>query len=291
MADDEFLLEYKLRPGEALTYEVEHLVKVETEIQGNTQRTQSRSESAKLWKVSDVDPETGHITFTHEILYVDMWNEAQHREPTRYDSRSGEPPSAAFEQVAKSIGKPIATVTVDRTGRVVKREDELRRHNLGTGGLLVPLPRGPVKLNAEWAVPSSVPVRLADGTFKTVKTRKAYKLKKVETGVATITLETQVLTPSIDERMQSQLMQKLTNGTIRFDMDAGRVISRRLEWDEDVVGFNGPSSSMSYLARLTESLTAESASGPRTLAPPGLLDACQQAVSACIWSHKFGVLK
>lgn len=256
-ADTEFLLQYQMRPGEELRYEVEHLVKVTTEIQGNTQRTKSRSNSRKVWKVLEVDPTTGNITFTHEIDYVDMWNESQDREPTQYDSRTDAEPPPGFEQVAASVGKPIAKVTVDRSGRVVQREDTLKQHNLGTGGLLVPLPEAAVKIDAEWGVPGNVTVRLADGSYKTIKTRQVYRLKRVESGVATIETTTQVLTPAIDARMRSQLLQKMTHGEIRFDMDSGRVISRQLDWDEDVVGFNGPASNMSYLARHTEQLEAD----------------------------------
>jgi hypothetical protein len=40
-------------------------------------------------------------------------------------------------------------------------------------------------------------------------------------------------------------------------MDAGRVMSRQMDWDERVVGFSGPASNMSYLARLNEQLVAE----------------------------------
>ena len=49
----------------------------------------------------------------------------------------------------------------------------------------------------------------------------------------------------------------LANGSIKFDIDAGQVISKELEWDETVVGFNGPSSNMEYLGRITESLVSE----------------------------------
>ncbi len=76
----------------------------------------------------------------------------------------------------------------------------------------------------------------------------------MESGIATISLRTEVLTPVNDARIESQLIQRLSNGTIKFDIDAGVVRGRRLEWDQTVVGFNGPESSMTYVARLTESL-------------------------------------
>jgi hypothetical protein len=67
-------------------------------------------------------------------------------------------------------------------------------------------------------------------------------------------MKTQLLTPVRNPKVRSQLIQRLTNGTVKFDIDAGRVISRQTDWDETVIGFEGPDSLMKYLARFTEEL-------------------------------------
>jgi hypothetical protein len=46
----------------------------------------------------------------------------------------------------------------------------------------------------------------------------------------------------------------LTQGSVKFDLDAGRLISRQMDLDETVIGFSGPDSVMQYLARLTDEL-------------------------------------
>ncbi len=66
-----------------------------------------------------------------------------------------------------------------------------------------------------------------------------------------------MLTPIDEESIKAQLVQQLSNGTIRFDVDAGRVLSKQLDWDETVVGFQGANSLMEYRARLTETLVKE----------------------------------
>ena len=116
------------------------------------------------------------------------------------------------------------------------------------------LPEKPVKIGSTWYEPSELRNRLPDGRVKRVKIRKLYELVKVKTGVATISIKTEVLTPFNDARIQSQLVQQLTDGTIKFDLDAGRILSKQLDWDETVVGFNGADSLMKYLARFTEEL-------------------------------------
>ena len=70
--------------------------------------------------------------------------------------------------------------------------------------------------------------------------------------MATISVATQVLTPVNNPKIQSQLVQRLTKGTIRFDMDAGRVLSQNIDLDEQVLGFQGPDSSLHFIGRFTE---------------------------------------
>jgi len=79
-----------------------------------------------------------------------------------------------------------------------------------------------------------------------------YQLKKVQTGVATIAARTEVLTPVDDPAVQSQLVQRVKRGEVRFDVDAGRVLHQQMDIDETVLGFSGADSMMKYLSRLTE---------------------------------------
>jgi hypothetical protein len=89
-------------------------------------------------------------------------------------------------------------------------------------------------------------------------------LEKVENGVATITVATQILTPVNDPKIQSQLVQRLQEGTIKFDVDAGRLLHKQMDLDQSVFGFSGPNSHMQYLARFSEELLT----GEATAAKP-----------------------
>jgi hypothetical protein len=70
---------------------------------------------------------------------------------------------------------------------------------------------------------------------------------------------TQPLTPVNDPAIEAQLVQQLSKGTIKFDIDSGRLISKRLDWSEHVLGFRGAESSMRYDATWTEELVPSSA--------------------------------
>jgi hypothetical protein len=102
----------------------------------------------------------------------------------------------------------------------------------------------------------SVPgkVQIPGGKSRKVSTRRRFQLKSVKTGVATITVAYQVLTPINNAQIKAQLLQRLHKGEIRFDVDAGRVISQRLDIDDRAIGFSGPASSTHYLMRFEERL-------------------------------------
>jgi hypothetical protein len=266
-----YLLRYQFAKGEQVEWKVVHLGTTETKIQGNTQTSKSRSVSTKAWQVSDVDAK-GNFTFSHSVTNVNMWQQLSDRPEVRYNSETDTEIPAEYQQVAKTVGIPLATVTISPKGDIVAREGSEANESFGVGGIVMLLPEKPVKAGSRWYEPSELHTRLPDGRVKKIKIRKNYQLEKVQTGVATISVKTEVLTPVDDPRIESQLVQQLTDGTIKFDVDAGRVISKEMNWDETVVGFNGADSMMKYLARFTEELlpaqrTVSKAAAESTTAP------------------------
>ncbi len=262
LTSENYLLKYMYKPGEVITYEIEHLATVDTTIAGNNQQTKMRSKSKRSLHVKEVNDE-GHISFDHVIDNVDMWSEVSGREPIRYNSQADKEPPAEYEHVAKTIGVPISKITMDSRGNVIDREDKVVQPNLGLGGFSIPLPKQEIGIGYRWSQPYDVKVRLQDNRVKTVKTRQRFELTKVETGVATISIKTQILTPINDPRVKAQLVQRISEGEIRFDVDSGRLISKQLDWDTGVLGFNGPNSNMKYLARSTEQLVKKADTAQR----------------------------
>jgi hypothetical protein len=260
----EYELRHKFSPKEVVRWKVVHLGTTETEIRGNTVTSKSRSVSTKLWRVTDVDEE-GNITITHSVESVDMWQKLSDRPEVRYDSTKDEKAPPEYQHVAKTVGQPLTTVTIRGDGTILERESDSPHVKFGLGDIVVRLPSKAIRVGDRWHEQSEIRVRLPDARVKRIKTRKLYTLEKVLTGVATISVKTEVLTPVNDASVKAQLVQQLTQGTIKFDVDAGRIISQQMDWDEMVVGFNGADSMMKYLARFTEELLpAEStvAKGP-----------------------------
>ena len=254
LAAQEYELVYKLKPGEEIRTQVVHLVTVESKIKGVTQTAKTRSVSTRLWKILSVDAK-GNITLDNSVEAVNMWQSHTDEKAVKefsYDSQKDAAPPPIYEAVSKTIGVTLATITIDSAGMIIDRRSNQPDFNPGIGELTVPLPGKKVAIGDTWFTTEVIPLRTEDGTFKKVETRQVYQLEKVDLGVATISVVTQVLTPVSDPKLESQLVQRLQKGTIKFDIDAGRLIHKQMDLDESVLGFAGADSSMQYLARLTE---------------------------------------
>ncbi len=255
-ADAQYVLAYKFKKGEVIRWEVVHRAVVDTTIQGTNQTAETRSTSIKAWQVTDVAAD-GSITLVHSVESIDMWQKMQGRQEVRYNSRTDEKVPAGYEDIAKAVGVPLTVVTIDVHGGVLKREEKHRQSNASNMPLTIPLPAEPVAVGYSWNVPADVDVILHGGATRKIQTRQKYVLEKVVDGLATIGMETQVLTPLNDPAIEAQLVQRFTNGTLRFDLERGRVVSQQMDLDRRVVGFSGTSSSMHYLTRFTEELLSD----------------------------------
>ena len=257
-SDKRYLLEYRFQRGESLRMKVVQLILMQTRVDGIDQNVESRSVSTRQWDVKDIDAE-GNYTFSHTIIKVSMWQKVTGKDEIRYDSTKDKKPPETYRAIAEKLGKPLSTITMGADGRIVKREDQARQFDAGIDSLAIPLPGRSVSLGHRWYTPEKLRIRTQTGTYQTVQLRRQYKLEKVESDVATISITTQVLTPVDDPKIKSQIVQRLQDGSIRFDVARGRIISRQLHLDQRVVGFNGPTSLVHYQARTREEILKDAA--------------------------------
>lgn len=251
-----YLLRHKLNTNQKIRYQVTHVAKTKTRINGTEEIANVHTTSIRSWDVSSAKPT--EMTFDHQIESVAMTQQNGDAEEIRWDSTTGEKPPKVFSVVAEQIGGPLATVTIDEKGDEIRRESHAgSKSSLGMGSLTLSLPAEPVSIGTKWAVPSEIQVRTDDQMVKTIKVRQVFTLKKVKAGVATINIKSETLTPIDDESIKAQVVQQLSNGSLRFDVDNGYLLGKELNWDETVVGFQGAGSMMEYRARMTEELVTE----------------------------------
>ncbi len=260
-------LKYKFTPGETIRTEVVHRAHVRTTIQGTTQTAETHSRSLKLWIVEGVD-ENGAATFTHMVDKIEMWQQTTGRQEIHFNSDTDDEVPPGYEEVAKSVRTPLSVVTMDNRGTIIERK-ETRDQPMGVSTqMTMPLADHPVAIGESWTSPGEVDVTLKDGSLKKIQTRQKFTLESVADDVATVKVDFQVLTPVSDPSIEAQLVQRLSSGTVKFDITAGRVLSQQLDLDKHVIGFNGPTSSMHYVTRFTEKLLGPESSEKTAGAKP-----------------------
>jgi len=252
-------LRYKFQPRETIRWKVVHRGRVRTTVSDVTQVAETVSTSVKAWRVTSLSSD-GTVTFAHLVENVDMRQQLTGRNEVRYNSQTDKKPPPGFQHIAASIGVPLSIVTMDARGKVLHRA----RKSVATavqpeGPMTIPLPDEPVPVGHRWSVPHEVTVPLETGGVKKVQTRQVFTLVDVKTGIATVEVVNQILTPIHSPAIQAKLAQQESNGTIRFDIDAGRVIHQQIDLDKRVLGFRGPASSLHYLTRFTEDLLPQTA--------------------------------
>jgi hypothetical protein len=246
-------LKYKLATGDVLRYTVTHHAAIRSTIDQSTQAAETKTDSVKAWKVTDVLP-NHQIEFMNVVEQVHMVNQLPDRAPTEYDSAKDKTPPPGYEDAAKAIGVPLSVVRMTPRGEVVSHKIKYQQ---GTAEedtqITVRLPDAPVAIGVTWDEPFDINVQLQSGTSKSLQTRRHYKLTDVTGGIASIEVSYQVLSP-IDAEIESKLVQRLMKGTVRFDIAKGRILSQEYDVDKRVLGFAGETSSMHYIMQMKEEL-------------------------------------
>ena len=248
-----YLLRYKFQMGEVIRYRVQHTASVRTTIEETTQKVESKSESVKAWKVTDVLPD-GTMEFVHVVEYVQMSNQRPDRAPAKYDSRHDKTPPAGFEQAARAVGVPISLSGLAPDGEIRTREEKIPQPgHTPDMPITLRLPDGPIEVGEAWNTSYKVQVQRKSGANLRIQTRRHCKLLKVQHGIATFSVEYQILTP-VDAYVESQLVERLVKGTVCFNLDKGRIVSQQMVVDRRVLGFSGGTSSMHFVSRMEEQL-------------------------------------
>jgi hypothetical protein len=246
-------LRYKLKRGDVLRYAVTHRASIRSTIEQETQAAQTRTDSIKAWKVTDV-LKNGQIEFVNVVESVHMVNQLPDKDPIEYDSERHKTPPAGFEDAARAVGVPLSEVRISPRGKIERRDVKHKGASTDDDApITLRLPEEPVAIGATWDESFEVVVSVDKGATKSVQTRRHHELLSVENEVATVKVTYQVLTP-VDAPIECQLVQRLMEGEVKFDIAAGCVISQQMDIDKRILGFAGPTSSMQYVMRMEEKL-------------------------------------
>jgi len=171
-----------------------------------------------------------------------------------FDSETDETPPPGFELAARAIGVPLSVIRMTPAGEIVNRVEKHPQPKASDDmPITLQLAEKPVAVGEQWDATYDVQVERKSGAKLQVRTRRVCTLKNVKAGIATINVEYQVLTP-VSPYVRSQLVQRMTKGLVRFDIERGRVVSQKLDANRRLLGFAGKTSSMHYVSRYEERL-------------------------------------
>ncbi|MFN0195309.1 MAG: DUF6263 family protein [Planctomycetaceae bacterium] len=268
------LLRYRFRPNQFLHYKVVHEMVIQMEAKGLTEVTKNTSISKQHLRVVSVG-EDGSAIMEAMLDHVNMKSKFDDNEPTEFDTADPDKRPTQFEHILKEVGKPQGRVRVDATGKVLEmnvtagknataknsviknisktESDKPEQEKLESYSLLVPLPEKPVALGEKWIDYMEIKVQVNKLT-RTIKVRRAYTLTKIEGNIAKIEFKTSILDDPQDPEVRVQLIQRTPSGSIRFDIENGKIISNTMHSDQTEIGIAGADSRMRAVSNRTESL-------------------------------------
>jgi hypothetical protein len=258
-AGPKYDLKYKFTAGETVRSKIVHTSTVHTTIKNTSETATSRAESEKVWRVSTVASD-GTAYFDYSVEYVAMRGRVGDAAEVVYDSRKDVVAPEAYKTLAKTLRTPIAEVELDPHGRVLSRTNKLEGvpANVSGGSVTVVFPAEAIAVGHTWNEDFKIPVKL-DGAGgrkvdRDIKARQKFKLEEVSGGVARISVVTQVLDPALPASIEVQLVQKIMNGEVKFDIARGRIIAQSMTVDGSVIDFHGTGSLMKCKMKIEEEL-------------------------------------
>jgi len=266
-AGKKYLLRYQFRPGDVLKWDVTQQIEMKTQVSSQQTVANTYSRSTKVWTVIDV-AEDGTAVLEYSVQDAEINNKVMTRNPaaideptvkeeeSSYDSKNnnGETPDSSFDEVRKSIGIPLAHMTIDNRGTLLKKVQKAPYAAAAEENrITIPMPENPITEGESWDAPSDIVVSQHNGTVRKIVAKQRFTLEKVQNGIATIKFKTILLTPIDSQKMKMQLIDKQPAGTVRFDIDAGCNLEQQSDVNESVTNWaEGSPSGATYQSRFVE---------------------------------------
>jgi hypothetical protein len=237
-------LRFRFTKGEKIHFSVRHRMQMEVEFAAASEDVASVANSIRHFQVIDVDAE-GNATL--EIVNDRAFMTARKSgEIATYDStRPEEEVPPQFAMVAAMIGRPWVQIKVSPLGAVLGitslQGDAVENAKVAEQQfeVLFALPKEPVAVGKEWRETLDVEVTVPPGPLKQiVKLQRRYQLDELKDGMATISVKTIPISAGIDSQKEGQLIHKLWDGQIVFDVAQGRMVRRVQKINKEVAGFS-----------------------------------------------------
>ena len=123
---DKYVFRYKFQPGDVLQWEVTAQISQLTSHTGNRNNTETLTITTKNWNVLDVVPDgTTILEYSFPDIAIRSLSSSDGVE-LNYNSKTDAAPPVEFLDVAELVGEPIAHLTINPQGEIVKRSQKAK---------------------------------------------------------------------------------------------------------------------------------------------------------------------
>ena len=261
-----YQLAYKFNTGQFLHYELSDRAELTTQTSNSLSRAIQQTQCMKSYRIVSTD-ESGGATIEPIVEHVRMASTTGDAGIVGYDSSKDEVVPKGFENLAGTIGRPLARFQVAPNGKLLKVTllvDDVPKNFSDAAektdpaiNFLVVFPEQPVKVGDKWNEKIETKVSVASVGSQLQRELgliRVFELTKVENEIATIRFRTSLRIPVSDPDILRQTVQQTPSGVIEFDLKNGRLLSRSLKIDEKVVGAFGAQTLLDAQGEMTEKL-------------------------------------
>jgi hypothetical protein len=249
--------QFKWQKGQIYNYKIKHVTSVVETLEKGTNKSESTLDLVNRWTVTDLDAK-GVATLS--LTLVQMRNEQKRAngDTLLFDSQNLDKSTPELrEQMVKYIGQTVAVVRLDGFGRVL----EVKQGNAANFDVeppfVVVFPDAKAAVGQAWRRPINLVLEPPFGTGEKFELEQRYDCRKLDKGMATIGIKTEFKTIPDNARERLPLLQKEIEGEVVVDLQAGRLVSARLNIDKTVENHQGKGTSYQFKSQYVRDLAVE----------------------------------
>jgi hypothetical protein len=245
---------FRWQNGQVLVYKVEETTEATDVKDEDKAATKTRLNLTKRWQVTAVDAQ-GVATLQLSLSALMQEMTTAKGETLLFDSANPDKSTPELkEQMSRYVGQTLAVLRVDGYGRVV----EVKESKFGPASrfeselpFIGVIPPAPLKAGQQWERPFKITLDPPQGTGEKYDAVQRFTCKASDNNAVTISVATDMKTQPEAAADRVPLLQKLLEGEIVFDYQAGRLKSASLKVEKELKGHQGEGSSYHFTRTYT----------------------------------------
>ena len=246
--------QFQWKKGDVLTYKIKHATTVLEVVENTKNTSNSNLDLVNRWQVTDVDAK-GIATLSMTLTAMRNEQKRANGETLLFDSQNLDKSTPELrDQMNKFIGQTLAVIRIDGHGRIVEVKQGSAAGYEAEPPFLVVFPAAKAAEGQAWRRNYNLVLDPPFGTGEKYQAEQRYDCKKIAADKATLSVTTEFKTMPDNARDRLPLLQKDVHGEIVIDLQAGRLISARLNIDKTVEEHQGKGSSYQFKSEYSRQL-------------------------------------